>query len=37
MLYEVITDLQDESCIALMHDFIARKPEVWNEDIGESG
>ncbi len=27
--------LQDESCIALMRDFIATRPELWNEDIGE--
>ena len=27
--------LQDESCIALMRDFIAARPELWNEDIGE--
>ncbi|MDO9489960.1 MAG: nucleoside deaminase [Sphingomonadaceae bacterium] len=27
--------LQDESCIALMADFIADHPELWNEDIGE--
>ncbi len=27
--------LQDPECIALMRDFIASKPELWNEDIGE--
>ena len=27
--------LQDEECIGLMRDFIAAKPELWNEDIGE--
>ena len=27
--------LQDPDCIALMRDFIARRPELWNEDIGE--
>lgn len=27
--------LQDASCIALMRDFIAARPELWNEDIGE--
>jgi cytosine deaminase len=27
--------LQDEACIALMQDFIASHPELWNEDIGE--
>lgn len=26
--------LQDENCIALMRDFIAARPELWNEDIG---
>lgn len=26
--------LQDEQCIALMEQFIAEKPELWNEDIG---
>lgn len=25
---------QDETCIALMRDFIAARPELWNEDIG---
>lgn len=27
--------LQDPACIQLMQDFIARRPELWNEDIGE--
>ncbi|MBE7474547.1 MAG: nucleoside deaminase [Anaerolineae bacterium] len=27
--------LQNEECIQLMHDFIAARPELWNEDIGE--
>ena len=27
--------LQDETCIALMRRFIAAKPELWNEDIGQ--
>lgn len=27
--------LQDPTCIALMRDFIAARPELWNEDIGE--
>lgn len=27
--------LQDATCIALMRGFIASKPELWNEDIGE--
>lgn len=26
--------VQDPTCIALMQDFIAAKPELWNEDIG---
>lgn len=25
---------QDAECIALMEEFIARRPELWNEDIG---
>jgi len=27
--------LDDEECIRLMRDFIAARPELWNEDIGE--
>jgi len=27
--------LQDASCEELMRDFIAKQPELWNEDIGE--
>lgn len=27
--------LQNETCMQLMNDFIAAKPELWNEDIGE--
>jgi cytosine deaminase len=27
--------LEDEECIALMRDFIAADPALWNEDIGE--
>ena len=27
--------LHNEECIALMQNFIAAKPELWNEDIGE--
>jgi cytosine deaminase len=30
---EVIV-VQDERCIALMRNFIANKPQLWNEDIG---
>ena len=26
--------LQDETCIQMMKDFIAAKPQLWNEDIG---
>jgi len=26
--------VQSEECIRLMRDFIAAKPELWNEDIG---
>lgn len=28
--------LQDPSCIALMRDFIAKNPDIWQEDIGET-
>ena len=32
----VIVDVQnDAECIGLMKDFIASRPELWNEDIGE--
>jgi cytosine deaminase len=27
--------LNNEGCKQIMHDFIAAKPELWNEDIGE--
>ena len=27
--------LNDDECIKIMEDFIADKPELWNEDIGE--
>ncbi|MDQ6630980.1 MAG: nucleoside deaminase [Verrucomicrobiota bacterium] len=27
--------LQNEECIQLMREFIAKNPELWNEDIGE--
>jgi cytosine deaminase len=30
-----VTVLQDDRCVELMRSFIARHPEVWNEDIGE--
>ena len=26
--------VQDENCIRMMSDFIAERPELWNEDIG---
>lgn len=30
-----VVDLDDEECVRLMTEFIAAKPDVWNEDIGE--
>lgn len=27
--------LNDETCIRMMKDFIAKNPDLWNEDIGE--
>jgi creatinine deaminase len=27
--------LQDQTCVQMMRDFIADRPELWNEDIGE--
>ena len=27
--------VDDEECVRLMREFIARQPELWNEDIGE--
>ncbi len=30
-----VIDLNDPACIAMMTQFIADKPELWNEDIGE--
>jgi cytosine deaminase len=29
--------LDDPECVALMTDFVAARPELWNEDIGEPG
>jgi cytosine deaminase len=26
--------LQNEECVRLVRDFIARNPQLWNEDIG---
>ena len=32
----VVTEVcQDERCVALMRDFMAARPELWAEDIGE--
>ena len=31
-----VTVLDDDRCVALMTDFIAARPELWNEDIGEA-
>ncbi|MBI1368775.1 MAG: nucleoside deaminase [Planctomycetes bacterium] len=30
-----VVDLGDEECIEMMRKFIAERPELWNEDIGE--
>jgi len=30
-----VVDLDDDRCAALMADFIARRPDVWLEDIGD--
>lgn len=30
-----VVDVANEECIALMTDFIAKNPELWNEDIGK--
>jgi creatinine deaminase len=30
-----VVDLRSEECMAMMREFIAAHPEVWNEDIGE--
>lgn len=30
-----VVDLAAPECIALLRDFIARRPDLWNEDIGE--
>lgn len=32
----VVELLQDSTCIALMREFIAQHPALWNEDIGEA-
>jgi cytosine deaminase len=31
-----VTLLDDERCVSMMEEFIAAKPELWNEDIGVS-
>jgi len=30
-----VIDLRSRECVSLLADYIARHPEVWNEDIGE--
>ena len=30
----IVEVIQDPTCIAMMQEFIATKPELWNEDIG---
>ncbi|MBB5208606.1 nucleoside deaminase [Chiayiivirga flava] len=30
-----LTVLDDARCVQLMHEFIERSPQLWNEDIGE--
>ena len=30
-----VTIVNNEECIALMREFVARRPDLWNEDIGE--
>ncbi len=30
-----VVNLNDETCVAMMEQFIREKPELWNEDIGE--
>ena len=32
-----VIDLDNAECRGLMQSFIARHPEIWNEDIGEAG
>ena len=29
-----LTILDDDTCVRMMQDFIARQPQLWNEDIG---
>ena len=30
-----VTVLDDDTCVAMMEEFIAAEPDLWNEDIGE--
>jgi len=30
-----VVNLDDPECVAMMDEFIAESPELWNEDIGE--
>ncbi|MYA86050.1 MAG: nucleoside deaminase, partial [Acidimicrobiaceae bacterium] len=30
-----VTVLDDEACVAMMEEFMAAEPDLWNEDIGE--
>jgi cytosine deaminase len=30
-----VVDLASEKCVAMMRDFIAKRPDLWNEDIGK--
>ena len=32
-----VTIVDDERCVALMRDFIAARPDLWDEDIGREG
>jgi cytosine deaminase len=32
-----VVDVASPECVAMMRDFIASRPELWNEDIGEGG
>lgn len=31
-----VIDLRSEKCIEMMRDFIRRRPDLWNEDIGQA-
>lgn len=30
-----VVDLDDQECVEMMRDFIAKNPKLWNEDIGK--